>query len=305
MLSRRLHRTINVRRSLQAGTRLLNTAPSDESLIPITLKEMAENSGDSEGVETTAASLRAMGQKRLTLEEKKKRRRALDAIGVPEFNSFLAERGLLTKGEELPRRATTMLQVNVGLYCNQACNHCHVESSPKRTETMSDETVARVLQVLAASPSIETLDITGGAPEMNSAFKPLVIGATKLGVEVIDRCNLTVMVEPSMQWLGPFLKEHKVRIVGEPPRARSCACAALAALPTALFGRTAPSNPRPSPRCAPRYAPRSHGTLEPSADALCGAPSRAQPRYRATRSAMSTRSVAARSSNARSKASSA
>jgi hypothetical protein len=161
--------------------------------------------------------------------------------------------------------------------------------------------VARVLQVLAASPSIETLDITGGAPEMNSAFKPLVIGATKLGVEVIDRCNLTVMVEPSMQWLGPFLKEHKVRIVGEPPRARSCACAALAALPTALFGRTAPSNPRPSPR----YAPRSHGGLEPSADARCGAPSRAQPRYRATRSATSTRSVAARSSNARSKASSA
>jgi hypothetical protein len=83
MLSRRLHRTINVRRSLQAGTRLLNTAPSDESLIPITLKEMAENSGDSEGVETTAASLRAMGQKRLTLEEKKKRRRALDAITTP------------------------------------------------------------------------------------------------------------------------------------------------------------------------------------------------------------------------------
>ena len=235
MLSRRLHRTVNVHRSiLQAGTRLLSTAPSDESLIPITLKEMAENSGDSEGVETTAASLRAMGQKRLTLEEKRKRRRALDAIGVPEFNSFLAERGLLTKGEELPRRATTMLQVNVGLYCNQACNHCHVESSPKRTETMSDETVARVLQVLAASPSIETLDITGGAPEMNGAFKPLVIGATKLGVEVIDRCNLTVMVEPSMQWLGPFLKEHKVRIVGEPPRARYGACACTDRL--AYFG---------------------------------------------------------------------
>ena len=235
MLSRRLHRTVNVQRSLlQAGTRLLSTAPSDESLIPITLKEMAENSGDSEGVETTAASLRAMGQKRLTLEEKRKRRRALDAIGVPEFNSFLAERGLLTKGEELPRRATTMLQVNVGLYCNQACNHCHVESSPKRTETMSDETVARVLQVLSASPSIETLDITGGAPEMNGAFKPLVIGATKLGVEVIDRCNLTVMVEPSMQWLGPFLKEHKVRIVGEPPRARYGACACTDRL--AYFG---------------------------------------------------------------------
>ena len=61
-----------------------------------------------------------------------------------------------------------------------------------------------------------------------------MIGATKLGVEVIDRCNLTVMVEPSMQWLGPFLKEHKVRIVGEPPRARYGACACTDRL--AYFG---------------------------------------------------------------------
>ena len=64
-----------------------------------------------------------------------------------------------------------MLQVNVGLYCNQACNHCHVESSPKRTETMSLETVKQVLRLLASSPDVDTVDITGGAPEMNEAFR--------------------------------------------------------------------------------------------------------------------------------------
>jgi len=206
-----------------AGIRLIHTAPTpgsvatEESLIPTTLKEMDADAGDSEGVLLTAAKLKAVGQKRLTLEERKRRRRALDAIGVPEFEPFLSEQGVLLKGEEITRRATTLLQVNVGLYCNQACNHCHVESSPKRTETMSNETVARIIEVLAASPSVETLDITGGAPEMNAAFRPLVEGAVGLGVEVIDRCNLTVMVEPSMQWLGPFLAEHKVRVVASLP----------------------------------------------------------------------------------------
>jgi len=206
-----------------AGIRLIHTAPTpgsvatEESLIPTTLKEMDADAGDSEGVLLTAAKLKAVGQKRLTLEERKRRRRALDAIGVPEFEPFLSEQGVLLKGEEITRRATTLLQVNVGLYCNQACNHCHVESSPKRTETMSNETVARIIEVLAASPSVETLDITGGAPEMNAAFRPLVEGAVGLGVEVIDRCNLTVMVEPSIQWLGPFLAEHKVRVVASLP----------------------------------------------------------------------------------------
>ena len=187
---------------------------STESLIPTTLREMEADVGDSQGVEVTAQVLRSVGQKRLTLEERKRRRRALDKIGAPEFQPFLVEQGVLVGGEELLRKPTTLLQVNVGLYCNQACNHCHVESSPKRTETMSDETVARVLTVLAASPSVQTLDITGGAPEMNAAFRPLVEGARALGVEVIDRCNLTVLAEPSMDWLGPFLADQGVRVVG-------------------------------------------------------------------------------------------
>jgi len=220
LISRCLARTV-ARTQARCGARLLSTshasASSQESLIPTTLKEMAENAGDSKGVELTAKALRKVGQKRLTLEEKKKRRRALDSIGVPEFNPFLTEQGVLIRGEEVTRGVTTLLQVNVGLYCNQACTHCHVESSPMRTETMSDETAARVIALLAASPSVATLDITGGAPEMNAAFRPLVEGATALGVEVIDRCNLTVMIEPTMQWLGPFLAENKVRIVASLP----------------------------------------------------------------------------------------
>jgi radical SAM/Cys-rich protein len=190
---------------------------SDESLIPTTLAEMAADMGDSQGVELTAKLLRQQGQVRLTREEKKRRRRALDAIGVPDFAPFLEEKGVQEAGVPLAKDATTMLQINVGLYCNQACTHCHVESSPKRTETMSRETVDRILHVLAASPTVATLDITGGAPEMNAAFRPLVEGASALGVEIIDRCNLTVMMEPSMDWLGEFLADHRVRIVASLP----------------------------------------------------------------------------------------
>ena len=180
---------------------------------------MDADAGDSEGLAETLAKIKRVGQKRLSLAERKRRRRALDALGVPEFVPFLAQSGaaVALTGEPLLREETTMLQVNVGLYCNQACTHCHVESSPKRTETMSAATVDRILSVLAKSPSVATVDITGGAPEMNAAFKPLVEGATALGVEVIDRCNLTVMMEPNMEWLPDFLTQHKVRIVASLP----------------------------------------------------------------------------------------
>jgi sulfatase maturation enzyme AslB (radical SAM superfamily) len=155
-----------------ARVRSLSTQPTaatddSTSLIPTTLAEMDADTGDSEGVVVTAKKLREVGQARLTREEKRRRRRALDALGVPDFAPFLADRGALPDATSvLSHDATTMLQVNVGLYCNQACTHCHVESSPKRTETMSAETVQRILGVLAASPSVTTVDITGGAPEM-------------------------------------------------------------------------------------------------------------------------------------------
>ena len=179
------------------------------SLIPTTLREM---DADPE-FQATAKQLREVGQQRLTLEERKNRRRALDALGVPDFEPFLAQRSL-----PAPRRdVVTTLQVNVGLYCNQACTHCHVESSPKRTETMDDATAQRVLELLAASPSVQTVDITGGAPEMNAAFRTLVAGARALGKEVIDRCNLTVLCEPDMEWLPAFLAEQRVRVVASLP----------------------------------------------------------------------------------------
>jgi radical SAM/Cys-rich protein len=213
-------RTLTSRAVRGSARRMLSTqahVQSGTSLIPTTLAEMAADTGDSKGVEVTMDTLKKVGQARLTREEKKRRRRALDAIGVPDFESFLEQRNILPAGQPLTRGATTLLQLNVGLYCNQACTHCHVESSPKRTETMSTETVERVLKLLEASPSVQTVDITGGAPEMNAAFRPLVEGATRLGVEVIDRCNLTVLMEPGMEWVGGVLAEHRVRVVASLP----------------------------------------------------------------------------------------
>src|SRR6201988_762702 len=91
----------------------------------------------------------------------------------------------------LRRRRLETVQVNVGYVCNQTCLHCHVNAGPTRTESMSLETAAQVLQYLAASGAT-TLDITGGAPEINPHFRHLVRGARGLGAKVIDRCNLTI-----------------------------------------------------------------------------------------------------------------
>ena len=127
------------------------------------------------------------------------------------------------------RAEATILQLNIGLYCNQACSHCHVESSPKRTEMMDRRTADRCLEVLRASPSVRTLDITGGAPELNSQFRYLVEQASQLGVEVIDRCNLTVLLEPGQEDLADFLAQHKVRprcMRHAPSHRCVCRCAA-------------------------------------------------------------------------------
>ncbi|MEO0438282.1 MAG: hypothetical protein AAF098_15385, partial [Pseudomonadota bacterium] len=138
------------------------------SLVEETLKEMAS---DAE-FQLTAKRLREAGQEKLTLQEKKRRRRALDAMGVPDFAEFLRQEARVA--DVGVRRATKILQVNVGLYCNQACGHCHVESSPKRKEMMSADVADRCVELIAASPSVETLDITGGAPELNPGFRGFV-----------------------------------------------------------------------------------------------------------------------------------
>ncbi len=131
---------------------------------------------------------------------------------APPFDQALAERGLV-----LRRSETTTLQVNVGKLCNQACHHCHVEAGPKRTEIMSREVAERVIELLAASPGVTTLDLTGGAPELNPHFRWLVDEARRLGRRVIDRCNLTVLFEAGQYDLDEFLAAREVEIIASLP----------------------------------------------------------------------------------------
>jgi radical SAM/Cys-rich protein len=117
----------------------------------------------------------------------------------------------------LVRKPLTTLQINVGKFCNQACHHCHVEASPKRTEKMTLATMNRLLALLQTSPTIHTIDITGGAPELHEVFRPLVKKARQLGLKVIDRCNLTVFFEPGQEDTAQFLADHQVEIVASLP----------------------------------------------------------------------------------------
>jgi radical SAM/Cys-rich protein len=108
------------------------------------------------------------------------------------------------------------LQVNLGYLCNLSCLHCHVNAGPQRTELMDRETVDAVLALLDRA-DLQTLDLTGGAPELNSHFRYLVREARALGVTVIDRCNLTVLMEPGQEELGSFLAENQVEISASLP----------------------------------------------------------------------------------------
>jgi radical SAM/Cys-rich protein len=114
------------------------------------------------------------------------------------------------------RRRLETVQVNLGYVCNQTCLHCHVNAGPTRTESMTGETVEQVLAFLAASGAA-TLDLTGGAPELNPHFRPLVARARALGVKVIDRCNLTVLEEPGQEDLAAFLAGHQAEVVASLP----------------------------------------------------------------------------------------
>src|SRR6516165_6165981 len=103
------------------------------------------------------------------------------------------------------------LQVNIGYRCNQSCSHCHVNAGPNRSEEMSAEVIGMVLSFLQRK-WIATLDITGGAPELNPHFRHLVRSARALSVQVIDRCNLTILEQPGQEDLGEFLARQRVRI---------------------------------------------------------------------------------------------
>ena len=118
---------------------------------------------------------------------------------------------------ELSRKPTEILQINVGNRCNQACHHCHVDAGPKGTEIMDARTAERVLELLATAPGVHTLDITGGAPELNPNFRELVRGARTLRRKVVDRCNLTVLFEPGQEDIAGFLAEQGVNVVASLP----------------------------------------------------------------------------------------
>jgi len=131
----------------------------------------------------------------------------------PDFSDHLAQHGQLPLARLRPRT----LQLNIGLRCNLACHHCHVESGPRRTEHLSRRGCERVLALLEQSACIEVLDLTGGAPELHEDFREVVTRARALGKRVIDRCNLTVFFEPGQEDTADFLARQGVQIIASLP----------------------------------------------------------------------------------------
>ena len=205
------------------------------SLVADTIESMG-NDAERINLDERIARLGTAGMAR---EEKARRRRALDDLGVPDFMSFVSsdrddqdvddvgddDDGIPVRDGKLIRSSPSILQLNIGLYCNQACNHCHVESSPLRvSETMSSDVAARCLALLRDSPiSVDTLDLTGGAPELNAQFRLLVSMARAWSNEsgreltIIDRCNLTALIEPGQEDLIDFLRDNRVSVVASLP----------------------------------------------------------------------------------------
>jgi len=125
----------------------------------------------------------------------------------------------LLKATDFPpirRRVLETLQVNLGYRCNQSCVHCHVNAGPSRKEMMDRDTLELIPEAVEAR-SVRTLDLTGGAPELHDGFRWLVTEATRRGVKVIDRCNLTILFEPGQEDLAEFLAHHRVEIVASLP----------------------------------------------------------------------------------------
>jgi radical SAM/Cys-rich protein len=133
----------------------------------------------------------------------------------PRFSDRLAAQG------HRPFKPTDIeiFQLNIGKLCNQTCAHCHVDAGPdKREENMNRADLERCVEIIAATPSITTVDITGGAPEMNPNFRWFVEQCTALGKRVIDRCNLTIiMANPKYRDLPEFLAKHKVHVISSLP----------------------------------------------------------------------------------------
>jgi radical SAM/Cys-rich protein len=130
----------------------------------------------------------------------------------PSFQSCLERHGL-----RIAKSRVTTLQINVGRRCNQTCRHCHVDAGPHREETLDSRTADQILNVLSRSLGIDTVDITGGAPELCSQFRRLITESARLKKKIIDRCNLTILFEPGQEDLAVFLRDHRVRVIASLP----------------------------------------------------------------------------------------
>ena len=138
--------------------------------------------------------------------------RILDSVPITSFSDAVAEHGL----NELTAGGIEILQVNVGKLCNMTCRHCHVDAGPDRREIMDRDTIDACLNALRDG-KIGTLDLTGGAPEMNPDFRYFVTEARRLGVHVIDRCNLTILLAKGYEEMAQFLADNEVEIVASLP----------------------------------------------------------------------------------------
>lgn len=118
---------------------------------------------------------------------------------------------------QLQRQPITTLQINVGKVCNQSCTHCHVEADPLRSEMMEAATFQRLVELLQNAPGVHTVDITGGAPELNPHFRAFVRTVHAMGRTLLHRCNLSVLFEPGQEDTAAFLAEHGVEVIASLP----------------------------------------------------------------------------------------
>ncbi|MEM9895765.1 MAG: radical SAM protein, partial [Bacteroidota bacterium] len=135
------------------------------------------------------------------------------AINIPSFESKLKSLG----HSPLKPTKIDIFQINVGKMCNQVCAHCHVDAGPGRKEIMTRETMQLCLDALEGT-DISTIDLTGGAPEMNPNFRWFVEELSKLGKNIIVRCNLTIILaNKKYNDLPEFFKKHKINVVSSLP----------------------------------------------------------------------------------------
>ncbi|MFE1744698.1 arsenosugar biosynthesis radical SAM (seleno)protein ArsS [Coleofasciculus sp. H7-2] len=120
-------------------------------------------------------------------------------------------------GVPLTKSKISVLQINLGKRCNLTCTHCHVEAGPKRTEELTPEVCNQLIELIYRFPQIKIVDLTGGAPEMNYGFKPLVEAARDAGKQVIVRSNLTIYFEKGFEYLPEYCAKHQTRIVASLP----------------------------------------------------------------------------------------